>query len=356
MASKLLVLLAALALAVAQETTAQSGRSLEGVTGGDLGNSNDALIEVPAGGAVASGSYILDVVCGSGDGVYPMGAMVIVSADSLSEGQKFARWAGDIAILSNPFLPTTTAIIPSMNVSIIATYGDPQGATSSELWRTLTPSPTPTANPTPTSTPTPTPTPQEDDCVVESITVEWHPGNRARARLDYIGVTWLIVIKGEKLKKCEFTQFISANTQLWDPAGKELKKEDVLAAYKASEIKLTEASGPFAKNEKDDGWGEGEAWRHFTNDNKEKITDVHDFYIPHYMSGTEKKYYAYRITREMVVKVRKKGGPVLKELEWSYDLRNYFGDSPKAPIEKVKDTAFYDYRNIKDVPWDKKKK
>ena len=138
MASKLLVLLAALALALAQETTAQSGRSLEGVTAGDLGSSNDPQIEVPGGGAVPAGSYILDVVSGSGDGIYPTGRRVKVSADPPPAGQQFAGWAGDTAILSNPFLPTTTAIIPSMNVSLFATYGDPQGAARSEPWPVIT--------------------------------------------------------------------------------------------------------------------------------------------------------------------------------------------------------------------------
>jgi hypothetical protein len=353
MTSKLLVLLAALAFALAQEIAAQSGSSIEPVTDGDLRGLNDPLIDIPSWGAVPAGSYILDVVSGRGDGIYPTGRRVKVSADPPPAGQQFAGWAGDIAILSNPFLPTTTAIIPSMNVSIIATYGDPQGAAWSEPWPTVTPTPSPT--PIATPTPTPTPTPQEDDCIVESITVEWHPGRAVRA-LDSFDVFWLITIKGKKLKKCEFTQFISANTQLWDPAGKELKQEDVLAAYKASKIEFTKASGPFAKNEKDDGWGEGDAWRQFTNDNKEKIPDRHTFRIPHYMSGAEKKYYAYRITIDMIVKVRKKGGPVVKELEWNYDLRNYAGDSPKAPIETTQDTGFYEYRNIQDVPWDKKKK
>jgi Divergent InlB B-repeat domain len=127
-ASKLLILLAALAFALAQETTAQSGLPLEGVTVSDLGNPNDSLFKVPAGGAVPSGSYVLDVVSGSGDGIYPTGKRVIVRADPPPAGQKFAGWTDDIAILSNPFLPTTTAIMPSMNVSISATYADPEGA------------------------------------------------------------------------------------------------------------------------------------------------------------------------------------------------------------------------------------
>ena len=70
------------------------------------------------------GSHLLDVEGGSGDGVYPTGTMVTVSADPPPAGQEFAGWAGDITILSNPFLATTTAIIPSMNVIIAASYSD----------------------------------------------------------------------------------------------------------------------------------------------------------------------------------------------------------------------------------------
>jgi hypothetical protein len=56
-ASKLLVFLAALTSVLAQETKAQSGSSLEGVTAGDLGSPNDPLIEVPGGGALPAGDY-----------------------------------------------------------------------------------------------------------------------------------------------------------------------------------------------------------------------------------------------------------------------------------------------------------
>ncbi len=66
------------------------------------------------------GTHRLDVEGGSGDGTYPAGTVVTVSADPPG---KFARWTGDIAILSNPFLATTTALIPSMDVRITATYG-----------------------------------------------------------------------------------------------------------------------------------------------------------------------------------------------------------------------------------------
>ena len=48
------------------------------------------------------------------------GKKVTVIADPPPTGQHFAGWSGDIAILSNPFLATTTAIVPSMNVKIFA--------------------------------------------------------------------------------------------------------------------------------------------------------------------------------------------------------------------------------------------
>jgi Divergent InlB B-repeat domain len=164
-ASKLLVLLAALALALAQEATAQSGLSREGGLVGDLRNPKQPLVEVPGGAAVPPGSVVLDVVSGGGNGIYPMGAIVIVTADPPPAGQQFAGWAGDTAILSNPFRPTTTAIIPSMDVSVVATYRDLARAPSSEPTPTLTPTLTPTPSPTPTPTPSPTPTPQNCPCI-----------------------------------------------------------------------------------------------------------------------------------------------------------------------------------------------
>jgi PA14 domain/Divergent InlB B-repeat domain len=68
-------------------------------------------------------TYMLEVGSGSGDGAYATGTMVTVIADPPT-GQHFAGWSGDIAILSNPFLATTTAIVPSMNVKIFAMYSE----------------------------------------------------------------------------------------------------------------------------------------------------------------------------------------------------------------------------------------
>ena len=45
-----------------------------------------------------------------------------MSANPPLEGQQFTGWTGDVAILANPAAATTTATIPSSNVSIRASY------------------------------------------------------------------------------------------------------------------------------------------------------------------------------------------------------------------------------------------
>ena len=72
------------------------------------------------------GHSYLFVENGSGDGLYPIGTTVNVSANRDPEGREFAGWTADIAILSNPFLATTTAIVPSIDAFIIATYSAPR--------------------------------------------------------------------------------------------------------------------------------------------------------------------------------------------------------------------------------------
>jgi Divergent InlB B-repeat domain len=66
--------------------------------------------------------YTLTVSKGSGTGNYPEGELVKVTADTPPAAQEFAGWTGDIAILSNPFIPTTTVRITRMAVAITATY------------------------------------------------------------------------------------------------------------------------------------------------------------------------------------------------------------------------------------------
>jgi Divergent InlB B-repeat domain len=68
-------------------------------------------------------STSLQVENGTGDGSYAPGTLVTVTADPAPEGQPFVGWTGDIAILSNPMIASTTAIIPSMDVGIVPQYG-----------------------------------------------------------------------------------------------------------------------------------------------------------------------------------------------------------------------------------------
>jgi hypothetical protein len=68
-------------------------------------------------------STSLNVENGTGDGSYAPGTLVTVTADPAPEGQQFMGWTGDIAILSNPNIASTTAIIPSIDVGIVPQYG-----------------------------------------------------------------------------------------------------------------------------------------------------------------------------------------------------------------------------------------
>ena len=66
--------------------------------------------------------FSLTVQGGNPSGNYAAGTQVTVSANAPKAGAQFAGWNGDIAILANPSLPTTIATIPSMAVTITATY------------------------------------------------------------------------------------------------------------------------------------------------------------------------------------------------------------------------------------------
>jgi Divergent InlB B-repeat domain/Ferritin-like domain len=52
------------------------------------------------------------------------GEVVTVTADPPPPGKIFAGWKDDIEILANPSLPTTTATVPSIDVTLTATYKD----------------------------------------------------------------------------------------------------------------------------------------------------------------------------------------------------------------------------------------
>jgi hypothetical protein len=66
----------------------------------------------------------LTVNKGRGSGHHVAGTFVTVTADAPPAGQQFAGWSGDIQILANPLLSTTTATVSSIDVTITATYAD----------------------------------------------------------------------------------------------------------------------------------------------------------------------------------------------------------------------------------------
>jgi hypothetical protein len=70
------------------------------------------------------GTHTLKVNNGRGSGRHVAGEMVKVTANTPPRGKKFAGWSGDIQILANPLLSTTTATMPSIDVRVRATYAD----------------------------------------------------------------------------------------------------------------------------------------------------------------------------------------------------------------------------------------
>jgi len=67
-------------------------------------------------------AHVLTVNNGSGTGNYVAGQIVTVSASTPPAGRQFDRWIDDWVILSNPFIATTTATMPSQDVTIAASY------------------------------------------------------------------------------------------------------------------------------------------------------------------------------------------------------------------------------------------
>ena len=53
------------------------------------------------------------------------GTLVTVTAAAAPAGTQFVGWSGDVTILADPSLSTTTAMIPFMPVTITATYTAP---------------------------------------------------------------------------------------------------------------------------------------------------------------------------------------------------------------------------------------
>jgi beta-glucosidase len=74
-------------------------------------------------GSAATGPT-LTINDGSWSGGNVAGTIVTVTADPPPPGKEFVGWSGDTQILANPSEPTTTATMPSIDVTITATYSD----------------------------------------------------------------------------------------------------------------------------------------------------------------------------------------------------------------------------------------
>jgi RHS repeat-associated protein len=201
----------------------------------------------------------------------------------------------------------------------------------------------------------PTPFWDKECCKVDSITVE-KVGTAVASHLK-LDIFWGVKITGEDLRKCEYTQFISNDTSMWDAKGEALSKAGVLDAYRSSAITTSSATNPFSQNEKDDGWGNGDDWEQFTDDRTETIEDRHRLNVPWYRDGAEQKRYAFTRKVKAVIQVRTRAlKEVRREHDWEYEFRNFAvaaDAKPRAPIDEPDGAGFYGHRGISGtLPWD----
>jgi len=66
--------------------------------------------------------YALTVVNGTGDGSYPQGEVVNISADAPSPGTRFKQWTGATQYISDVNSPSTTVTMPPLDITVTATY------------------------------------------------------------------------------------------------------------------------------------------------------------------------------------------------------------------------------------------
>lgn len=76
--------------------------------------------------ALGANGYTLSVTSGSGDGSYGVGDIVPIAAEPAPAGKAFAEWVGDVTFVDDETASETTVVMPSMNISVTATYADVQ--------------------------------------------------------------------------------------------------------------------------------------------------------------------------------------------------------------------------------------
>ena len=90
-------------------------------------NAASTSITMPAANATVTATYkpreyTLTVHSGSGDGDYPAGASVNITANAAPAGQQFDKWTGDIANVANVNAASTSITMPAANATVTATY------------------------------------------------------------------------------------------------------------------------------------------------------------------------------------------------------------------------------------------
>ena len=108
-------------------------------------------------------AFFLEIINGTGNGMYVEGTVVPITADEPATGKVFDKWVktyGD-AVIADEKSATTTVTTKKERATIKATYKDSEitPTPNPEPKPEPTPNPEPTPKPEPTPTPTPNPTP-----------------------------------------------------------------------------------------------------------------------------------------------------------------------------------------------------
>jgi RHS repeat-associated protein len=176
--------------------------------------------------------------------------------------------------------------------------------------------------------------------------------SNAGATISTFYAEFIVTIKGSDLTQCEYTQYITNSTEMWDERGESLSKDAIYAAYKKRKIEYGVGSDPFANNVLDDGWHNGNNWNKFSDDNTKTVTDKHKHIVPKEFSGTPIRYYVYKCKSTMEIKVRISATQeVIATHSWSYVYQNYSDKPVEANIKKVA-CGIYSYSGIESIPKD----
>jgi hypothetical protein len=85
-----------------------------------------ATVTMPAQSIAVTATYLpaftLTVNSGAGDGAYPAGRPVPISADPAPLGMAFDKWVGDVSSVANVYSADTMVTMPSANIAVTATY------------------------------------------------------------------------------------------------------------------------------------------------------------------------------------------------------------------------------------------